>query len=220
MYTVEFFVFCHHPQDHLSRPGAPFYVGAMIESLHAESTLETEQSKPGLLQGSCSPSSGGAMSARRRNETTPDRGLSGRNIELEGEQVARGGGHNSLVKKELNLNQLAVYWNPAEDGNPCSMHLSDIPVEQAEVVLSRRADALRQVLLGGWGGTFSMMSDEVKGGDLLCWPPSRGRFSPVGVGPLCVKGCKNEYIRFRRWHSRRMGDDASGLSCMLDSIAG
>lgn len=58
----------------------------------------------------------------------------------EGEQVASGGGHDSLVKKELNLNQLAVYWNPTEDGNPCSMHLSDIPVEQAEVVLSRREE--------------------------------------------------------------------------------
>ncbi|CAM9510658.1 unnamed protein product [Pylaiella littoralis] len=48
-----------------------------------------------------------------------------------------GGGGDRLVKKSLRLNQLAVYWNPAEDGNPCSMHLSDIPVEQAEVVISR-----------------------------------------------------------------------------------
>ena len=50
---------------------------------------------------------------------------------------AGGGVGDRLVKKGLRLNQLAVYWNPAEDGNPCSMHLSDIPVEQAEVVISR-----------------------------------------------------------------------------------
>lgn len=44
-----------------------------------------------------------------------------------------------LVKKVVHLNQLAVYWNPADVGNPCSMHLSDMPVEQAEVIMSRCA---------------------------------------------------------------------------------
>lgn len=48
-----------------------------------------------------------------------------------------------LVKKTLQLNQLAVYWNPADSGNPCSMDLSDIPVDQAEVVISRCGG-------GGW----------------------------------------------------------------------
>lgn len=52
-----------------------------------------------------------------------------------------------LVQKVVHLNQLAVYWNPADVGNPCSMHLSDIPVEQAEVVMSRCAHVQR-----GWGG--------------------------------------------------------------------
>lgn len=58
-----------------------------------------------------------------------------------GRRSSGGGGGDfigdRLVKKTLQLNQLAVYWNPAEDGNPCSMHLSDIPVEQAEVVIGR-----------------------------------------------------------------------------------
>lgn len=60
-----------------------------------------------------------------------------------------GGGDHRLVKKGLRLNQMAVYWNPAEDGNPCSMHLSDIPVEQAEVVIDRQGQA---GAWGGWGG--------------------------------------------------------------------
>ncbi len=67
-----------------------------------------------------------------------DGGDAGKASADSGAGAGGGGGSDRLVKKGLRLNQLAVYWNPAEDGNPCSMHLSDIPVEQAEVVISRQ----------------------------------------------------------------------------------
>lgn len=72
-----------------------------------------------------------------------------------GGRRSSGGGFKGdrLVKKTLRLNQLAVYWNPAEDGNPCSMHLSDIPVEQAEVVISRYEARERR-----WGGRGASLS--------------------------------------------------------------
>lgn len=158
----------------MSNPGAPFYLGATIESLDVESTDQGWEVQPRPLSGPISHGrggSGGGPGGRGDSSSGQQGGRETEDDETEveaggaafdpassslgggggggggedypnGAQGARvggaGGGGDRLVKKGLRLNQLAVYWNPAEDGNPCSMHLSDIPVEQAEVVISRQ----------------------------------------------------------------------------------
>ena len=136
--------FCGFTQDHLSQPGSPFYVGAMIESLDAVSTSGSWKRQAGTPKGLRARSSSFWNSAvtRKRNGAKTGGRVSRGTTAPEAEGVVAGtGGRDKLVKKELSLNQLALYWNPAEDGNPCSMYLSDIPVEQAEVVMSRREEA-------------------------------------------------------------------------------
>lgn len=99
------------------------------------------------MSGPISSDRDGAAAPRGRKATgvtvaVPSRGDAtlGRTTE---ERGATGDvGRDRLVQKEIQLNQLAVYWNPTEDGNPCSMHLSEIPVEQAEAVISRRGALL------------------------------------------------------------------------------
>ena len=119
----------------------PFYVGVTMESLQVESTNQGWEVQP-------SPRSG-PLSSSREAAADPTAGEdggvasagppSGDAASVAQKRAAAAGDScgNPLVKKNLQLTQLAVYWNPAEDGNPCSMHLSDIPVEQAEVVISR-----------------------------------------------------------------------------------
>lgn len=122
----------------------PFYVGVTLESLQVESTDQGWEVQP-------SPRSG-PLSSSREAAADPTGGEDGgvasagppSGEAASGAQegaAAATGDRDPLVKKNLQLTQLAVYWNPAEDGNPCSMHLSDIPVEQAEVVISRREEA-------------------------------------------------------------------------------
>lgn len=129
----------------------PFYLGVTVESLHIESTDEGWQAQPGPLQGPISSEIRGenrdagdvgsrtaTQTARSADEEAAGVSLTGRSALSQGGDGTAGGSRSDrLVKKELRVNQLAVYWNPAEDGNPCSMHLCDIPVEQAEVVISR-----------------------------------------------------------------------------------
>lgn len=159
----------------MSNPGAPFYLGATIESLDVESTDQGWEVQPRPLSGPISHGRGGSSgggpggsrgdrsAGRRRRGSEKDGGETEGETGAAFESASSGGGGSGgggggddpggapgarvdeagggvgdrLVKKGLRLNQLAVYWNPAEDGNPCSMHLSDIPVEQAEVVISR-----------------------------------------------------------------------------------
>lgn len=65
-------------------------------------------------------------------------GETGTKASAAGWRRGRGGARDQwMVKKAVHLNQLAVYWNPTDVGNACSLHLSDIPVEQAEAVFSR-----------------------------------------------------------------------------------
>lgn len=47
------------------------------------------------------------------------------------------GGGDGLVKKNLKVNGLAVYGNPMQDGNPCSVRLSTLPADQAVAMLDR-----------------------------------------------------------------------------------
>lgn len=125
----------------------PFYVGVTLESLQVDSTDQGWEVQP-------SPRSG-PLSSPREAAADPTGGEDGEAASAappsvdaasgaqKGAAAAAAAGDSCgdpLVKKNLQLTQLAVYWNPAEDGNPCSMHLSDIPVEQAEVVISRRGD--------------------------------------------------------------------------------
>lgn len=154
-------------QDHLSHPTVPFYVGATIESLHVESTDQRWKASPRPCSGpivACTQG-GVALRAGTRREKVEKRGGGVEKKEGDGDSGAdspdqatddvaadeggeregsaavadeTGGKGDRLVKKVVRLNQFGVYWNPAEDGNPCSIHLSDIPVDQAEVVISRQ----------------------------------------------------------------------------------
>lgn len=144
----------------MSNPAAPFYLGATIESLDLESTDQGWEVQPRPLSGPISHGrggSGGGPGGRGYTSVGRQRGREGKDSGEKDEAGGQAGGAafgrvssgdggggpgprvgDRLVKKRLRLNQLAVYWNPAEDGNPCSMHLSDIPVEQAEVVIGRQ----------------------------------------------------------------------------------
>lgn len=110
-----------------------------VESLHVESTDRGWEAQPGPRSGPISRSgdANGAVaegvSVASSVDVLPGGGSGGGDVGDEGRDRLG----DRLVKKEIQLNHLACYWNPAEDGNPCSMYLSDIPVEQAEVVISR-----------------------------------------------------------------------------------
>lgn len=158
-------------QDRISHPAAPFYVGVTVESLHIESTDQRWEAQPVPLSGPIISSRGGVATAGEYRNTVDQSTTCGDPPKtdaaaplLEGRTEGGAAGDDDipkrLVKKELQLNHLAVYWNPAEDGNPCSMHLSDIPVEQAEVVISRSGIRHNDFVggteaeerVGGWRG--------------------------------------------------------------------
>lgn len=123
-----------------------------MESLHAESTDQKWQARPRPRAGpivrsqdcrtrTTAPAGGGGGGGEEKGpgQEGGGGGLPEPSEIDDGAAVPRRwrGGGDRLVKKVLQLDHLALYWNPAESGNPCSMHLSDIPVEQAEEVISR-----------------------------------------------------------------------------------
>lgn len=123
----------------------PFYVGVTLESLQIDSTDQGWEVQPSPRSGPLSSSREAAADSTGGEDggvasAGPPSGEAASGAQ-KGAAVAGDSCGDHLVKKNLQLTQLAVYWNPAEDGNPCSMHLSDIPVEQAEVVISRREEA-------------------------------------------------------------------------------
>lgn len=138
-------------QDHLSQPTAPFYTGFTIDSLHVESTSQTWKPRPrprGDLDSKTDVTRDGE--SKDTGEDRPGEFSTG-----------------ASVKKVVQLNGLAAYWNPADYGNPCSMHLSDIPVEQAQVILTRQVTDYVGTLRGektGSSTTFRFILSWLKSG--------------------------------------------------------
>ncbi|CAM9592483.1 unnamed protein product [Choristocarpus tenellus] len=133
----------HTPKDHISHTSSPFYVGVTLESLHLQSTYRGPE--PGT--GDSAASSLGLAAPPPADVTDSDEEVSSEGARdgqtgwgigrVASGSLGRGGRNEHLVKKVVQLNHLAVYWNPAEAGNPCSIHVSDLPVEEAEVVICR-----------------------------------------------------------------------------------
>ncbi|CAM9719906.1 unnamed protein product, partial [Phaeothamnion confervicola] len=142
-------------EDRVSSPSCPFYVGLSFESLHIGSARNSGWEAGVVLSASADFANaaaaaagncggGGRAGGAGRGNAGGTSGNSG-SWAKGGRNDAKGGGSGGgdgglaarLIRKTAELRSLCIYWNGAEVGNPCCMHVSDLTPEEADIVMDR-----------------------------------------------------------------------------------